>query len=307
MNPIVPALHALARRCVTAPSARGALTGWHDDVGGDLEPHLLRVSRRIALGASIEEALEPLRNLAPHETAAVARVLTTGAQHGSSLAVGVSRVASIIEERSEMADDARGAAVAARTSTRMLAIFAVAFATLLPSWRSAPPPAIVLSLAVATVLGWAGMRWVTALSPRPPQRDHPVAAFADALGAALNAGLDIERGLAAVRSGDEVVDADIARALRRRRMGAGWRDSFTEAADPSLRRLAPVIDAGVRSGAALHDDLAVFARRARYDARCEFELRAKKAPIMLVLPLTLCFLPAFAIAILVPLLGGLST
>lgn len=307
VDPIVSALHALGRRCVTAPSTRAALAGWHEDVDGRLAPHLLVISRRIALGASIEEALEPLCIVAPHETAALGQVLTAGANHGSSLAAGVRRVASILEERSEMNDHARGAAVGARTSTRMLAVLAVAFALLLPSWRSAPPAAMAISLALATALVWAGVRWIRSLSPRPPQRDAPVAAFADALGAALNAGLDIGAGLAASCSGDDAVDADIARALRRRRMGAGWGDSFASAGDVSLRRLARLIDAGVRSGAALQEDLAALARQVRYDARCEFELRAKKAPVMLVLPLTLCFLPAFAIAVLVPVLGGLST
>lgn len=307
MTPIMLALHALARRCETAPSAREALAGWHEDAGAELRPQLLRVSRRIELGASIEEALCPLRSVAPHETAALAEVLAAGTKHGASLATGMRRLATIVEERSEMNDDAHGASIAARTSTRMVAMLAVVFAVLLPSWRSAPPPVVALSLALATALGWGGIRWVRTLSPRPPQRDEPVAAFADAVGAALNAGLDVGAALAASSSGEDMVDADVTRALRRRRMGAGWTDSFADAGDASLRRLAQVIDAGVRSGAALQDDLDAFARRVRYEARRDFELRAKKAPVMLVLPLTLCFLPAFAIAILVPLLGGLST
>lgn len=305
MTSITRALHVLATRCTTAPSARAALAAWHEHVDAPLQPVLRRVSHRIALGATIDRALMPLRAVAPDETAALVAVLDAATAHGSSAAVAVRDIASAFEERRAMQDHARSAAAAARTSTRMLAVLAAVFVVLLPSWRSAPLPVVAGSLAVAGCLTWAGLRWARSLSPRPPG-EAEVAAVAEAIARDLAAGVALEAALARVAPHDPLVSADLAIALRRRRIGAPWAEAFAASADPWLRRLGGIIASAATTGAPLRAELAAFASSVRYEARRDFELRAKKAPVMLVLPLTLCFLPAFALAILGPLLAGLS-
>ncbi len=305
MTSVTRALHALATRCVTAPCVRAALAAWHEDVDASLQPVLRQVSHRIALGASIDRALMPLRVVASAETAALVAVLDAATAHGSPLGLAVRNLASACEERHAMQDHARGAAVAARTSTRMLALLAVMFVVLLPSWRSAPLPVVAASLALAGCLTWAGLRWTRSLSPRPPG-ETDVAAVAEAIARDLAAGVALEAALGGVALHDPMLRVDVARALRRRRIGASWADAFAGSADPWLRRLGAIIASATATGAPLRDDLAAFASTVRYEVRRDFELRAKKAPVMLVLPLTLCFLPAFALAILGPFLAGLS-
>lgn len=90
-------------------------------------------------------------------------------------------------------------------------------------------------------------------------------------------------------------------------MGAAWPDAFACVDDPSLAALGTTISSALRTGAPLETRLLSFASALRGQVLRDFELRAKKAPVMLVLPLTLCFLPAFALVVVVPLLGGLST
>lgn len=301
---VVPALRALATRCATAPSARAALATWHEDAERDLKPVLLAVSRRIRLGASIEDALEPFRHHAPDEAAALVSALEGGARQGASLARRITKVASLSERRTEMTDKARGAAAAARTSGRMLALLAIVFALLLPSWRGAPPAVLAGCIALAAGLTWGGVRWTRSLSPRPPV-DDDVAAFADALAGALEAGLGVEAALAAVELTGTALQEDLTTVLRRRRLGAAWCDAFATA-EGGLRRIGQLIWCASRSGAPLSADLTALASMVRYETRRDFEINAKKAPVKLVLPLALCFLPAFALVVLGPLLAGLA-
>lgn len=304
MTPLLPALDVLAMRCLTAPSARAALRGWHEDVDDQIRPHLRRVSRRIALGASIEEALEPLHPVVGDDCVVLASVLSCASARGSALAVEIRGIASTIEQRAEMCHQVRGAATGARTSTRMLAVLALVFIVLLPGWRNASGLAIAGAGLVAMGLSMAGLRWIRALTPRPAAHDHSVAALADSLAGALEAGLGIDHSLG--NASGLMIGADLARVRRRRRLGAPWSQAFGTAGDADLIRLGRLVETAARRGVPLAPHLRAFASQLRYEARRELELRAKKAPVMLVLPLTLCFLPAFAIVVLVPLLGGLS-
>jgi pilus assembly protein TadC len=59
-------------------------------------------------------------------------------------------------------------------------------------------------------------------------------------------------------------------------------------------------------GAPLDASLRTFARSLRAAQARVFELETRRAPVLLVLPLTLCFLPAFALVMLGPLLHGVT-
>ncbi|MFZ2116428.1 MAG: type II secretion system F family protein, partial [Pseudonocardiaceae bacterium] len=61
-----------------------------------------------------------------------------------------------------------------------------------------------------------------------------------------------------------------------------------------------------RSGMALAESLARLAADVRADAREQSEARAQRAGVLIAAPLGLCFLPAFLVIGIVPVLIGLA-
>jgi pilus assembly protein TadC len=80
-----------------------------------------------------------------------------------------------------------------------------------------------------------------------------------------------------------------------------WADELAAGDDRDLSRLARIL---------AHPDvvarLRALATALRDERTRACEIEARRAPVMLVLPLTLCFLPAFGLIMAVPLLGGLT-
>jgi len=302
------ALRTLACLTEVEPSALSALGRWPDEVEDEMKGALEVVRRRLALGASVPRALAHLGEAAGDDAAAVASILDAHMRDGGPLAGQLRSLADAIEQRAEMDHEARAAAVASRASARLMALLAVVFVLLLPPWRTASFPVIAGSLTIASLLVWAGARWVRRLSPRPPQADEPEAVFAQVAAGMLasGAGLDTALELAAQRD-TSTLRNELLKARRRWLLGATWPQALSLAENDSLARLGRVIDRAHRSGGPLGSALQHFAGDVRRRARRDFELRARRAPVLLVLPLTLCFLPAFAIVVVVPLVRALSS
>jgi pilus assembly protein TadC len=135
--------------------------------------------------------------------------------------------------------------------------------------------------------------------------DDPVVVL-DLLDVALTAGASVPHALRAV---GEVVKGRDGAALERAGtalvLGASWRASWSEA--PS--HLSPVVEClestwstGAPSGPALRARAAALRRDSRRAAR----EAAARLGVRLVLPLGLCFLPAFVLLGLVPLMLSLG-
>jgi pilus assembly protein TadC len=116
----------------------------------------------------------------------------------------------------------------------------------------------------------------------------PAALEAAGAGAADELGRRCREAAASLRAGDP------AEAVF-----AGWRGEA--ALEPVARTLARV----TRSGAAAADDLRRAASRLRAQSRSRALARVQRAAVMVVLPLGLCFLPAFVLVAAVPLVMGL--
>ncbi|MGB6225924.1 MAG: type II secretion system F family protein, partial [Pseudonocardiaceae bacterium] len=71
-------------------------------------------------------------------------------------------------------------------------------------------------------------------------------------------------------------------------------------------RLAKAARRSGRSGMALAESLARLAADVRADAREQSEARAQRAGVLIAAPLGLCFLPAFLVIGIVPVLIGLA-
>lgn len=95
----------------------------------------------------------------------------------------------------------------------------------------------------------------------------------------------------------------VASAMRAGATGAeAWQDWF---ADPSLAGFARTAARTSLSGAAAAADLRRAATRLRAQRRARAQQRVHQASVWLVVPLGLCFLPAFVLVAVVPIVLGL--
>ena len=142
--------------------------------------------------------------------------------------------------------------------------------------------------------------------PESPARQIPAAL--DLLAACLSAGAAPAQALAAVGDAFEgEVGATLAAVARLTTLGApietAWATCVLD------RRWAPIARAVIRahySGAALTDVLAHLALDRRRALRADAEAAAQRAGVRAVLPLGVCFLPAFVLVGVVPVVAGFA-
>ena len=151
-----------------------------------------------------------------------------------------------------------------------------------------------------------GMRARRSATPREPA-ELDAALLLDVVDAALGAGAPIPRALQAVgallggASGAALVRAGGALVL-----GAPWSAAWA-GAPPMLDDLADGLEQAWSSGAAPGPALRARAAQVRSERRGRTRAAAATLGVHLVLPLGLCFLPAFVLLGLVPLVLSLAS
>jgi Flp pilus assembly protein TadB len=125
---------------------------------------------------------------------------------------------------------------------------------------------------------------------------------ADLLAAALRAGAPVDRAAAAVADAlGGPLGERLDRAARSLRLGAGPAEAWAQLSDVSgADRLISAAIRSSASGGALAGALGRLADDLRGDRTVAAEAAARRAGVLIVLPLGLCFLPAFLLAGLVP-------
>ncbi len=132
--------------------------------------------------------------------------------------------------------------------------------------------------------------------------DLPIAA--DLLAAVLRAGAPADRAVAAVAEalGGPLGDR-LHRAARSLQLGAEPAEAWSHLADiDGAQRMIAAAVRSSSSGGALAGALSRLADDLRADRAVAVEAAAQRAGVLIVLPLGLCFLPAFLLAGLVPVL-----
>ncbi|MBQ1042050.1 MULTISPECIES: type II secretion system F family protein [unclassified Micromonospora] len=164
-------------------------------------------------------------------------------------------------------------------------------------------------LALGLLAGVAADRLLRRIEPRAARdrrlretADLPLAA--DLLAAALRAGAPVDRSVLAVA---EALGGPLADRLGRvgRTLGLGGTATEAWAHLSCVAGAEPVVTAAVRSsnsGAALARALTRLADDLRAERSTAAEAAARRAGVLIVLPLGLCFLPAFILAGLVPVI-----
>lgn len=131
----------------------------------------------------------------------------------------------------------------------------------------------------------------------------------DLLAACMRAGAPFPQAAFTVADAD---DPEIGERLNRfagaLHLGAGASEALPELGRlPGAARLARQLDRSGDSGAAIAAGLEQLAASLRSDLRTRTEERAARAAVALVGPLCLCFLPAFVIAGIGPVVLGIVT
>lgn len=155
---------------------------------------------------------------------------------------------------------------------------------------------------VALALQLSGLLWVSRITAaRPelgPSTQLPFAA--EMVAAVLRAGVPVDHGVLAVADVLPLEDR-LTRVGRALRLGAPAEAAWRHLADlPGAHRLITAAARSSGSGAALASGLRRVATDLRADEADRAEARARRAGVLLVLPLGLCFLPAFVLAGLTP-------
>jgi len=146
--------------------------------------------------------------------------------------------------------------------------------------------------------------------PRPVAAAEPLALAGawDLMAACLSAGLPVPP---AVRAAADALPGAAGAAMRRAAellaLGADPQQAWQPALEcPDTVRLARVARRSGRSGAALAAALAALATEVRAGARERSEARAQRAGVLITGPLGLCFMPAFLVIGVVPVVVGLA-
>jgi Flp pilus assembly protein TadB len=168
---------------------------------------------------------------------------------------------------------------------------------------------LVVGLAVGMGLEWGLRR----LEPADVRRRRAAVrralpGAADLLAACLTAGAPVETATAAVaRAVGGPLGQDLDAVLRSVHLGSSPVQAWTAAAlDPELAPLAVALARASRGGAPPAEVLGGAAEELRDRRRTEASMAAQRVGVHAVAPLALCFLPAFVLLGIVPLVLSLA-
>lgn len=173
-----------------------------------------------------------------------------------------------------------------------------------------PGLSLVTSLGVGLLVFVGLGRWP---GPEVRSRDRQVQAqlptVCTLLAVCLEAGLPLRNAVAAVAEGSQGATAELLRRLDASvRLGVPEADAWAEfgLAGPEFADLARELSHATGSGMALAPVLRHHAREAQRAAHGAAQSRARKAGVSSVVPLMVCFLPAFILIGVVPIVGGVA-
>lgn len=302
---------AAALRCLAALLAGGrcgahALVAWHENAPASLRPSLRRLSGRVALGAAEAGALAEATDALGRDAPTLAALWACGAELGADLVALVESLADVIEVRRAHAAHAAALTAGARLSGGLVAGLPLLCLPLLPAARAPMTDALaLLMLSTGVALAIGGLRWIVRLVPSPVE--DPVADLAEVTAALVTAGpsLDTALDVLAQHAPGEAGDR-LARARRLVAMGATWPAALQRSEHEPLRALGRTLDGAHDDGLPVAGRLRRLAASRRADQARAFEQSLRRAPVLMVVPLTLCVLPAFALLGIGPFLRALA-
>jgi tight adherence protein B len=276
-------------------------------VRGPERTAFVRASRRLRLGDSAAGAVSAACIALGADGDALATLLGLHARLGGDAPRSLEELAVAIDRRRELAAQAGGASAGARLSGRVVAGLPLLALPALPLSRAPVLDAVGVALTLAGLgLALGGLVWIERLVPRPPA-DDPVGLIALPVASALRAGLPLPAALGAVTERPPQQLADAIRRVRRLvRLGAPWPVALGSCHHDALAQLGRVLHRAGSAGTPAAEALEALADRRRAQLRAEFDERLRRAPVLMVVPLTLLVLPSFVVLGVAPFLRGLA-
>lgn len=295
----IRALAALIRSGLTV---RQAVSAWKDEVPAAQQREPAVVASRLALGCSASDALSALP---PDAARALTPVLSLHLSAGGDVAAALDRLADDLEREATFQQDAKAASSGARLSGRMVAALPLVFVPFSPATRDLGElPALVL-LVMGAVLAALGLRWIGRLVPAPPPAD-PAIELCSVVATLLRAGLSLSQALSSIASHPPAgLEEPLRSAAARVRLGLSWSLSLA-AADRGLERVARVIERTQRAGLPIAASLEQLGDTLRMERALAFKARMRRAPVLMVVPLTCCILPSYGLLAIGPFLRSVS-
>lgn len=297
-------MRALAGAIRSGSPPAAAVADWPKVAPAAVAGLVAPAARRVSLGRSPAAALADDRSLGP-VSGPLARSFALHRAAGGSLPALLERVAAAVETDAAAARTSHATTSGARLSARLVAALPLVFAPLTSgasAFEAGPAGAVLLAAGVA--LGATGLWWIGRLVPEPPGCDDGAASLADDLSVALEGGVPLEAALGAVAEHPPPgLEDTLARVRRRVRLGAAWVDALRRE-DGAPAALAEVLARsrawGVPAAGPLHD----WAGARRAALRTEMQRAVRRAPVLMVVPLTVCVLPSFALLAFGPFVLG---
>lgn len=302
----VAAVAGLSHLCAAGLPIRHALSRWPDVAPAGLARDIGAVARALPLCGDTETALRRATFLGDDLDAVIAICRadeTVGLDGGRAL----SALAAAIEARSEQDGSAKAAIAGTRLQARMVAGLPLLALFLAPA-AHVPlfDPAGLVTIAVGGALVCAGMRWMTRLIPNPATTDNPTALMADLIAAISEAGAPLPLAVT-VAAGSLPWQARLLGLRAQRLMALGFSPSAAlYECDDDMRSVASALKRSEELGTPVAHELHALATHVRSHRRQQFESAVRRAPVRMVLPLTLCVLPAFGILGITPFLRSLT-
>ena len=302
------ALRELASLLRTGLTLRQGLDAWVDHAPESLTPALRRLRGRLRLGASVGEALPAVFTALGDEAAVIGALAAIHLQLGGDAAGLLDDAATTTEESRSAVEGAAASVAGARLSGRLVASLPFALLLLSPAARSPLFDLVGVALFASGIgLGTVGLVWMSRIVPRPHEISDSSAFLANLVAAVCEAGASPFAAFEALASSPGVPLAEhLSRASRLTALGASWPEALRRTGDEGLGALAVVVQRASGSGSPVTAALRTLAASRRLRARQEFEARLRRAPVLMVVPLTLCVLPSFALLGLGPFLRGVS-
>jgi tight adherence protein B len=303
----VTVLRALVALLRGGSTLTEALEGWAESLP-ETDPAIERVSRKVRLGADPSAALSAATPVLGEDLDALRAAIELHDVAGADPVPMIDRAASVIGRRADEAAAGKAATSGAKLSGWMVGGLPLVSLPLLPL-AGAPildrPGVSLMFVGLALTVG--GMAWMARLVPAARTSDDPPALFADHLAAAIGAGASVPLALELCCGCAPLeIRTELSRALRRVKLGDAWADALRRSEDACLRELAVVVDRSESLGVSPVDSLEAFASKRRAAVAHAFERKLRRAPVLMVLPLVLCVLPAFGLLAVVPFLRGIT-
>lgn len=301
------ALRTLAALVRSQASTVAALRSWWGEAPAELAPALRRVARRLDLGAPLLQSVAGIEDELEEDGCSLACLLALTGSLGGDLAGLLDALASTIEERASASREAATTAAGARLSGRMVAALPLMSLAIAPAAHaSLTDPIGLVIVAVGVTLALVGMGWIGRLVPEPSGRDDPVASLADLVACGMTAGAPLEAAFVIASAHPPAsLGPGLDRFRRLVALGLAAPEALARCGDPDLAALAAALAVASTRGLPVARALRRFAHRRRTDARRSFQLSLRRAPILMVVPLTICVLPSFVLLGLTPFLRGL--